>query len=148
MNTNTNTENHLSCGGVVFKNEDNEIQIVICGRQQEGEWLWGLPKGTPNPHETNKQTAIREVTEETGLQVSAKTLIGSINYSFVRVSDQVLCNKIVYFYLMEAIGGSFDDHDHEFDEVKWVGETECLQLLTHQNEINMVNQAINIIRKQ
>ena len=148
MNTNTNTENHLSCGGVVFKNEDNEIQIVICGRQQEGEWLWGLPKGTPNPHETNKETAIREVTEETGLQVSAKTLIGSINYSFIRVSDQVLCHKIVYFYLMEAIGGSFEDHDHEFDEVKWVGETECLQVLTHQNEINMVNQAINIIREQ
>ncbi len=148
MNTNTNTENHLSCGGVVFKNEDNEIQIVICGRQQEGEWLWGLPKGTPNPHETNKETAIREVTEETGLQVSAKTLIGSINYSFIRVSDQVLCHKIVYFYLMEAIGGSFEDHDHEFDEVKWVGATECLQVLTHQNEINMVNQAINIIRKQ
>ena len=148
MNTNTNTENHLSCGGVVFKNEDNEIQIVICGRQQEGEWLWGLPKGTPNPHETNKETAIREVTEETGLQVSAKTLIGSINYSFIRVTDQVLCHKIVYFYLMEAIGGSFEDHDHEFDEVKWVGATECLQVLTHQNEINMVNQAINIIRKQ
>lgn len=148
MNTNTNTENHLSCGGVVFKNEDNEIQIVICGRQQEGEWLWGLPKGTPNPHETNKETAIREVTEETGLQVSAKTLIGSINYSFIRVSDQVLCHKIVYFYLMEAIGGSFEDHDHEFDEVKWVGATECLQVLTHQNEINMVNQAINIIREQ
>ena len=148
MNTNTNTENHLSCGGVVFKNEDNEIQIVICGRQQEGEWLWGLPKGTPNPHETNKETAIREVTEETGLQVSTKTLIGSINYSFIRVSDQVLCHKIVYFYLMEAIGGSFEDHDHEFDEVKWVGATECLQVLTHQNEINMVNQAINIIREQ
>ena len=148
MNTNTNTENHLSCGGVVFKNEDNEIQIVICGRQQEGEWLWGLPKGTPNPHETNKETAIREVTEETGLQVSAKTLIGSINYSFIRVSDQVLCHKIVYFYLMEAIGGSFENHDHEFDEVKWVGATECLQVLTHQNEINMVNQAINIIREQ
>ena len=148
MNTNTNTENHLSCGGVVFKNEDNEIQIVICGRQQEGEWLWGLPKGTPNPHETNKETAIREVTEETGLQVSAKTLIGSINYSFIRVSDQVLCHKIVYFYLMEAIGGSFENHDHEFDEVIWVGATECLQVLTHQNEINMVNQAINIIREQ
>ena len=148
MNTNTNTENHLSCGGVVFKNEDNEIQIVICGRQQEGEWLWGLPKGTPNPHETNKETAIREDTEETGLQVSAKTLIGSINYSFIRVYDQVLCHKIVYFYLMEAIGGSFENHDHEFDEVKWVGVTECLQVLTHQNEINIVNQAINIIRKQ
>ena len=148
MNTNTNTENHLSCGGVVFKNEDNKIQIVICGRQEEGEWLWGLPKGTPKSHETNKETAIREVTEETGLQVSAKTLIGSINYSFIRVSDQVLCHKIVYFYLMEAIGGSFEDHDHEFDEVKWVGATECLQVLTHQNEINMVNQAINIIREQ
>jgi len=49
---------------------------------------------------------------------------------------------------MEAIGGSFEDHDHEFDEVKWVGATECLQVLTHQNEINMVNQAINVIREQ
>ena len=148
MSTNTNPEHHLSCGGIVFKNEGNETQIVICGRQQEDEWLWGLPKGTPNPHETNQETAIREVTEETGLQVSVKTLIGSINYSFIRVSDQVLCHKIVYFYLMEAIGGSFENHDHEFDEVKWVGATECLQVLTHQNEINMVNQAINVIREQ
>ena len=65
MSTNTNTENHLSCGGVVYKNDDSKTQIVICGRRQEGEWLWGLPKGTPNPRETNEETAIREVTEET-----------------------------------------------------------------------------------
>ena len=148
MSTNTNTENHLSCGGIVFKNEGNETQIVICGRQQEDEWLWGLPKGTPTPHETNQETAIREVTEETGLQVSVKTLIGSINYSFIRTSDQVICNKIVHFYLMEAIGGSFEYHDDEFDEVKWVGTEECLRMLTHQNEVNMVNQAISIIGEQ
>ena len=77
MSTNTNTENHLSCGGIVFKNEGPETKIVICGRQQEDEWLWGLPKGTPNPHETNQETAIREVTEETGIIVSFQ---GSDNF--------------------------------------------------------------------
>ena len=148
MSTNTNTENHLSCGGVVYKNDDSKTQIVICGRRQEGEWLWGLPKGTPNPRETNEETAIREVTEETGLQVSTKTLIGSINYSFIRASDEILCHKIVHFYLMEAIGGSFENHDNEFDEVKWVSIQECVRMLTHQNEINMVNQAIRIINQQ
>ncbi|MQF99014.1 MAG: NUDIX domain-containing protein [SAR202 cluster bacterium] len=145
MNSNTNTENHFSYGGVVYDNKTH--QIIICGWAHGAEWLWGLPKGTPDVGESNEETAIREVTEETGLHVSISHFVDSINYSFIRTSDNVLCHKTVGFYLMNAIGGSIEDHDAEFDQVKWVVPEEAAKMLVHENEINVVYKAMDIIGK-
>ena len=141
-------ENHTSYGGVVYTTENTSTNIVVCGRKLESSWMWGLPKGTPANNETNHETAMREVTEETGLKVSIQSSIGSINYSFVRSLDAAICHKIVHFYLMNPTGGSIEDHDNEFDEVKWVNYEESIQMLTHQNEVNIVNQAMDIICRE
>ena len=62
------TVSRWSAGGVVAReNNDNRIEIVLVGRL--GDNLWALPKGTPNYDETIEQTAIREVQEETGLDI-------------------------------------------------------------------------------
>ena len=79
----------------------------------------GAAQRTPELRETLEETAIREVTEETGLKVSLEAPIDFIRYWFVRPDDGVRCHKTVHFYLMSAVGGSLDDHDHEFDEVRW-----------------------------
>jgi 8-oxo-dGTP pyrophosphatase MutT (NUDIX family) len=50
---------------------------VIC--RVHGRDVWALPKGTPEPGESNLQAAIREVTEETGLKVAAGHELGSID---------------------------------------------------------------------
>ena len=84
------------------------IEVVLCGRASPK--LWALPKGTPDPGETHEQTAVREVTEETGLRVEPEGLIDTVQYWFVRGDDGVLYHKTVYFYLMAPTGGDLSEH--------------------------------------
>ena len=124
------------------------MEVVICGQRSPNGWTWGLPKGTPDPGETLEETAIREVTEETGLKVSLEAPIDSIQYWFVRPDDGVRCHKTVHFYLMSPVGGSFSDHDHEFDEVRWSHSQESLRTLTYKNEIDILDKAIEMVSQK
>ena len=80
--------------------------------------MCGLPKGTPEPGESEVQTALREVREETGLEVESQGRIGSINYWFADSKQDVRFNKTVHFYLMLPTGGDLSLHDDEFDAVE------------------------------
>ena len=152
------TISRWSAGGVVARvNGDDRIEIALVGRL--GENLWALPKGTPDFDETIEQTAIREVQEETGLDVKLVSTVDTTQYSFVRsrnshlVSERdnpranVKVKKTVYWYLMEADGGCFDRHDHEYDVACWVDLEQALQQLTHYSEAKVAKSAARIFRK-
>ena len=132
----------------MYRIDRGEVRVVICGQRSNNSWIWGLPKGTPDPGETLEETAIREVTEETGLKVVLEAPISSIQYWFGRPGDGVMCHKTVHFYLMSPVGGSFSDHDHEFDEVRWCHSEESLSTLTYMNEIDVVDKAIEMVSQK
>jgi 8-oxo-dGTP pyrophosphatase MutT (NUDIX family) len=117
--------------------EHSCMEVALVGRRHAG--IWALPKGTPHPGETIEQVAVREVQEETGLQVRLIDYIGSISYSFVR--DQIRYQKQVRHFLMEAIGGDTALHDAEYDMVAWFQIPEACRRLTYQNEVNILYQA-------
>ena len=134
----------VSAGGVVYRRGELGIEIVLCGRSSEA--LWALPKGTPERGETVPETAIREVSEETGLGVSIVADLGAIEYSFARPLQGVRFEKTVYHFLMEPTGiGSVDEHDGEYDRVAWFQAEEALRIMTHRNEIQVVRRALDAI---
>jgi 8-oxo-dGTP pyrophosphatase MutT (NUDIX family) len=141
-----NTSKAVSAGGVVYRLTNGIIEIIICGLGLPAS-KWGLPKGTPNPAETMIETAIRETQEETGLDVSVEQPLGRINYQFRGYPGCTLYNKTVYFYLMIPTGGSISDHDHEFDEVKWVKIETALTKITHENEARIIRRALKLIKE-
>ena len=132
----------------MYRIDEGEVHVVICGQRSHNGWIWGLPKGTPDSGETLEETALREVTEETGLKVTLEAPIGSIQYWFVRPDDGVRCHKTVHFYLMNHVGGSFSDHDNEFDEVRWSSSEESLHTLSYRNEINILDKAIEMVSQR
>ena len=124
--------------------EDEQfMEVVLVGRSHAG--IWALPKGTPQPGETIEQVAVREVQEETGLQVHLIAYIGSISYTFMR--EQVRYHKQVRHFLMEAIGGDTSLHDHEYDLVEWFPLAEACRRLTYQNEVNILYQAEETLQR-
>ena len=58
-------KNEKACGAVI-KNEEGKILLIF---QQNG--FWGFPKGHVEEGETEPETAVREVFEETGLWVES-----------------------------------------------------------------------------
>ncbi len=134
-------ETAVSAGGVVYRDGEGGIEVVICGRIGDG--VWGLPKGTPDAGESLEETAIREVSEETGLDVRIGEKIGVVEYWFARTG--VRYHKWVHHYLFEATGGDTDSHDLEYDRVEWRPIEDALTTLTFKNESNMVEKAREMI---
>lgn len=140
------TESATSAGGVVYRDGEGGLQVVICGRIVEG--VWGLPKGTPEAGEDLTAAATREVREETGLEVAIQEEIGSIRYWFARKEEGVRYHKTVYHYLFAPTGGSIGDHDREYDQVEWVSVEEARRRLTYPNEVEMVRKAAEIVERR
>ena len=70
------------------------------------------------PARRREETALREVEEETGLEVRITGALDSIEYWFVQSGTRI--HKTVHYFLMEPTGGDLAAHDHEFDEVRWI----------------------------
>jgi 8-oxo-dGTP pyrophosphatase MutT (NUDIX family) len=129
-----------SAGGIVIRSIDGVPHLVAGRRRRQRDGVtWTLPKGTPNPDETLEETALREVAEETGLQVRLLRPLEAIEYTFVQGGARI--HKTVHYWLMEPVGGTLDGHDHEFDEVRWVPLVEAPALLTFETERALVERA-------
>jgi 8-oxo-dGTP pyrophosphatase MutT (NUDIX family) len=129
----------------VLRTNGGVTEICLGKRQRTGGRpgaTWTLPKGTPNDGETTDQTALREVAEETGLEVRIIAPIGAIEYFFTEAARRI--HKTVHYFLMEAVGGSLDAHDHEFDDVRWLPLDEARTLMTFETERQIVEDALPI----
>ena len=42
---------------------------------------------------------------------------------------------------MQPIGGRLEDHDHEFDEVRWIALQEAPGLMTYETEREVMSRA-------
>lgn len=135
----------VSAGGVVYRHGNKGVEVVLCGLHSP--LRWSLPKGTPNQGETLEQTALREVQEETGLQVEIEAPLGAIQYWFVRPDDGARCHKTVHFFLMRATRGCTEGHDPEFDVVRWFPAQEALRVMTYANEAQMVEKALALLEE-
>jgi len=133
-----------SAGGIVVRFDDGIPSLVIGARRRDRDILtWTLPKGTPNAGETREQTAVREVREETGLDVRITDVLDSIEYRFVQRGTRI--HKTVHYFLMEPVGGDLSRHDHEFDQVRWVRFDEASGFLTFETERSLVARAAEVV---
>ena len=138
------TATATSAGGIVVRYEAGRPQLVIGSRRRERDGrTWTLPKGTPERNETTEETALREVGEETGLQVRITGPLDRIQYTFVQSGTRI--HKTVHYFLMEPVGGTLDRHDHEFDQVRWIDFAEAATLLTFETERALVAHAASVL---
>ena len=138
------TSTATSAGGIVVRYESDQPSLVVGSRRRERDGrTWTLPKGTPHAGESREETAIREVEEETGLQVRITGPLDSIEYWFVQSGTRI--HKTVHYFLMEPIGGDLARHDHEFDEVRWIPFDHAPTMLTFETERALVARAAQLI---
>ncbi len=127
----------VSAGGVVVRRVADQIQVALVGNSQRDTWY--LPKGGIDKGETIEQAAVREVVEETGLDVRVIGPVKDIYYWFNARGARV--HKTVHYFLMEAVGGDFSRRDAENDRAAWFDLDEALAAMSYQNEADVVKKA-------
>ena len=110
-----------------------------------GSEAWALPKGHVEKDESTERAAIREVREETGLDVAEVRALGDVAYVFSwrdkRRGTITRVSKRVHFFLMEFAGGDTADHDGEIDEVAWVPIDAAQDRASYANERVLIEKA-------
>lgn len=128
----------LDTRAAIFK--DNKILLV-----HENNGTWSLPGGWCDVLESVKSNTIKEVKEETGLDVEAIKIIA--------VQDRNKHNKPVYAYgickifvLCDIVGGKFEENI-ETTEIKYFSLDEIPENLaeekTNKEQIEMCFKAVN-----
>ena len=86
---------------------------------------------------------MREVGEETGLEVRITGPLQDIEYWFVQSGTRI--HKTVHYFLMEPVGGDLARHDHEFDQVRWIDFGDSAAILTFETERALVARAADVL---
>ena len=115
-----------AAGGVVIR--DGKVAVVHRDRYDD----WSLPKGKLDKGESFEQAALREVLEETGLQVELGDELEPVSYV-----DQKGRPKVVRYWLMEVVGGEFQAND-EVDELRWLAPGDAVELLSYPHDRDLV----------
>lgn len=138
-----------SAGGFVLCS-DGSFRVALIGRLNRGGRIdWCVPKGHPEGDETIEQAAIREIAEETGLEVEILEHLGDISYEFQTPEKTVV--KTVHHFLMQQTGGDLtveNDPDQEAVDVQWFAIDHLVNQLTHENEKRLARKVIEWARSE
>lgn len=131
-----------ACGAVVFTRVGGELKYVVV---QELEGHHGFPKGHVEGGETELQTALREIWEETGLK---PTVIGG----FRKAVEHLLplkpgvIKQVVYF-VAEYRGQEIKRQESELLSVTLCSYDEAMALLEYETSKEVLKEADAFIRR-
>ena len=125
-----------------------EARGALIGRMdRRGRLLWSLPKGHVEAGESEPETAVREVAEETGILGSVVGKLGTIDFWFVAEGRRV--HKTVHHYLLLAAdpvhGLELSDADVEVSEVEWVPMDELPARLAYADERRLLEKVPDLL---
>src|SRR5438105_7559234 len=107
--------------------------------------VWALPKGLIGAGEKAEATALREVTEETGVEATPVEKLGDIRYVYTWAGERVF--KVVSFFLFRYSRGRLGDipseHAHSVAEAKWLPLEDAPRLLAYKGEREMAAKALD-----
>ena len=138
-------QREVSAGGVVYRRDGDEIEIVLASRRtRRGELAWGLAKGGIEQDETHEDAAVREVLEETGYTAEIEASLGDTRYFYVWEDTRI--RKTVHFFLMRCTGGDPADRDDEMEEVRWFPLERALKRAAYKGEREVLGRAAELLR--
>jgi len=121
-----------TAGGIVFRHhpKTKTVEILLI---QDAKNRWTIPKGHIEEGESARQTAEREIKEETGLkQMKVMGWLGKINFRYRRGSSLVLMTTEIYLVQAQGETDKLKPEDW-MNGIKWFSATEALDKIEYED---------------
>lgn len=126
-----------SAGGIVLKG--NQVLLIKnAALRDPSKAYWGFPKGHIDEGEKAEETAVREISEETGIAAEIVKKLGESSYIFTKEGEKI--SKSVTYFLLVYTGGQIKAQDLEVLEAGWYGMKEALEMLSFKKDIEFLQQ--------
>ncbi|AGM03669.1 NUDIX hydrolase [Amycolatopsis keratiniphila] len=113
---NTVSDSTVRCVGGIAHDELGRI-LLIRRANEPGRGLWSVPGGRVEPGETDEAAVIREMREETGLDVIPGTPVGNVRRGPYDIHD----------YACTVTGGTLRAGD-DADDARWIDAETLIEL--------------------
>jgi ADP-ribose pyrophosphatase YjhB (NUDIX family) len=135
-----------TAGGVVFRRnpKDSQIEILLI---QDAKNRWTIPKGHIEEGESPKETALREVGEETGLkELKVLNWLGKINFRYRRQQSLVLMTTEIF--LVHAFKDSDSIRPEDWmNGIEWFSSAEALDKIEYEDIGKIILLGLKKIRQ-
>ena len=132
-------------GGIVYRmDKDDKIEILLI---QDAKNRWTIPKGHVEPGEESRDTAKREIQEETGLQeMDVLSWLGKVNFRYRRVNTLVLMT--MHTYLVRAKGDTDKLQPEEWlNGIKWFPVNQAIDKMEYEDINKLMLLGLKKIRE-
>jgi 8-oxo-dGTP diphosphatase len=119
-----------AAGGLVYRRDGDDLRLLLVHRPRYDDWTF--PKGKAHEDESDEECAVREVSEETGLQVELEDELATTEYT-----DGHGRSKRVRYWLMRPVSGSFTPTE-EVDEIRWCSRAEAATILSYERDVALL----------
>lgn len=130
-----------SCGAVIFNDLSDERYFLLV-KNTNGKY-WGFPKGHIEIGETEEETALREVKEETNLDVTI--LDGFRKINVYRLFGHV--KKKVVIFIAKANTKKVILQNSEIEKCRWLKKEDIYEALNYRNDLKIFDAAVNWLEK-
>lgn len=134
-----------TAGGVVFRrNTKKQLEILLI---QDAKDRWTIPKGHIEPGESAKETAAREIGEETGLkEMKVLNWLGKINFRYRRQQRLVLMTTEIF--LVQALGDTNALKPEDWmNGIKWFSSKDALDKIEYEDIGKLILIGLSKIRE-
>lgn len=121
-----------SAGGIVFRHTQAGWEILLI---EDRYGYWTFPKGKKELGETDEQTALREIAEETQVVGEIVSKLDTSTYSYQHTVHGSV-DKIVTYYFVRAITDDIQPQEEEIDDVRWFLLKDADQLIKENGYAN------------
>jgi 8-oxo-dGTP pyrophosphatase MutT (NUDIX family) len=133
-----------TAGGIVFRrNKKGEVEILLI---QDAKDRWTIPKGHIEEGESAKQTAEREVMEETGLKsMDVLSWLGKINFRYRRQHSLVLMTTQIFLIKADENSGKLKKESW-MNGIGWFSAADALDKIEYEDIGKLMLLALKKIR--